>query len=121
MANKIQGREPLMIHPNDDAARGIKDGAIVRVFNDRGACLAGVRIANSVCPGVVVLSTGAWYDPETPGGLERHGNPNVLTLDKGTSRLAQGSVAHTVLVEVETVKEEPSAVQAFIPPDILMS
>jgi biotin/methionine sulfoxide reductase len=56
-----------------------------------------------------------------PGGLDRHGNPNVLTLDKGTSRLAQGPIAQTALVEIEPVKEEPPAVQAFIPPDILMS
>jgi biotin/methionine sulfoxide reductase len=118
VANKVQGREPLSIHPNDAAVRGIEDGDIVRVFNDRGACLAGVRITDRVCPGVVVLSTGAWYDPETPGGLERHGNPNVLTLDKGTSRLAQGSVAHTALVEVETITQQAPAVQAFVPPDI---
>ena len=109
----------MMMHPIDAAARNIDDGTVVRVFNDRGACLAGVRITNNVCPGVIVLPTGAWYDPEVPGGLERHGNPNVLTLDKGTSRLAQGSIAHTALVEVEMVKEEPTGVQAFIPPEIL--
>jgi len=51
---------------------------------------------------VVRLSTGAWYDPLTPGGLEVHGNPNVLTVDAGTSALAQGPSAHTCLVEVES-------------------
>jgi biotin/methionine sulfoxide reductase len=121
VANKVQGREPLLIHPRDAAVRGIKEGSVVRVFNDRGACLAGVRIANDVSPGVVVLPTGAWYDPEEPGGLDRHGNPNVLTLDKGTSRLAQGPISQTALVEVEIVKEKPPAVQAFIPPSILTS
>ena len=119
VANKVQGREPLLIHPNDATARGIEDGDIVRVFNDQGTCLAGVRLTEHISPGVVVLPTGAWYDPETPGGLERHGNPNVLTLDKGTSRLAQGSVAHTALVDVEAIKEEPPAIQAFVPPQIL--
>ena len=39
-ANKVQGREPVMIHPDDAAARGIDDGDILRLFNDRGACLA---------------------------------------------------------------------------------
>ncbi|MFM7610039.1 MAG: molybdopterin-dependent oxidoreductase, partial [Alphaproteobacteria bacterium] len=38
-ANKIAGREPIMLNPEDAAARGLKDGDIVRVFNDRGACL----------------------------------------------------------------------------------
>ena len=39
--------------------------------------------------------------PATPAALDRHGNPNVLTLDKGTSRLAQGPIAQTALVELE--------------------
>ena len=48
---------------------------------------------------VVALPDGAWFGD--PGGnLDPHGNPNVLTLDVGTSRLAQGSSAHTALVEV---------------------
>ena len=119
LANKVQGREPMLIHPSDAAARGIEDGSVARVFNDRGECLAGVRISDDVRRGVVVLPTGAWYDPQTPRGLERHGNPNVLTLDKGTSRLAQGSVAHTALVEVEAYTQTPPAVQAFELPAIV--
>jgi len=119
LANKVQGREPLLIHPAAAASRGIRDGAVVRVYNDRGACLAGARITENVSPNVVVLATGAWFDPEEPGGLERHGNPNVLTLDKGTSRLAQGPVSQTALVEVQTLTEEPPEVRAFIPPDIV--
>jgi biotin/methionine sulfoxide reductase len=51
-----------------------------------------------------VLPTGAWYDPAEPakpGSLDVHGNPNVLTRDLGTSTLAQGTSAHSCLVEVE--------------------
>ena len=118
-ANKVQGREPVMIHPDDAAARGIDDGDILRLFNDRGACLAGARVTPDVRPGVVVLPTGAWYDPEAPGGLDRHGNPNVLTLDKGTSRLAQGSSAHTTLVEVEKLAGPAPAVAVFNPPAVV--
>jgi biotin/methionine sulfoxide reductase len=68
---------------------------------------------------VVVLATGAWYDPQTPSGLERHGNPNVLTLDKGTSRLAQGPSAHTTLVEMERIDGDVPEVEAFEIPSIL--
>ncbi len=118
MANKVQGREPLLIHPAAAAARGIADGSVVRVFNDRGACLAGARTTDSVSPDVVVLATGAWYDPEAPGGLERHGNPNVLTLDKGTSRLAQGPISQTALVEVEAFDRDLPEVRAFTPPEL---
>jgi biotin/methionine sulfoxide reductase len=73
----------------------------------------------AVMPGVVVLPTGAWYDPAepgVPGTLELHGNPNVLTLDKGSSRLAQAPVAHSCLVEVERFAGEAPRVAAFDPP-----
>ena len=68
------------------------------------------------------LSTGAWYDPDRPGeigALCKHGNPNVLTRDKGTSRLGQGPSAHSTLVEVEKFRGDPPPVTAFDPPQIL--
>lgn len=101
--SKVAGREPATLHPDDAAARGISSGDIVRVWNDRGACLAGAIVSDQVMQGVIQLSTGAWYDPETPGGLEVHGNPNVLTRDRGTSRLGQGPTAHSTLVQVAKV------------------
>ena len=95
---------------------GNRSGDVVRVFNGRGACLAGAAVTAGVAPRVVQMATGAWYDPAEPGGLDRHGNPNVLTLDKGTSRLGQGPSAHTTLVEVEKFDGEAPAVEAFEPP-----
>ncbi len=92
---------------------------MVRVFNDRGACLAGVKLDDGVRQGVAVLPTGAWFDPldlTQNDSLEKHGNPNVLTLDKGTSKLTQGCIAHTALVEVELFKGELPRVTAFDPP-----
>ena len=47
-----------------------------------------------------------------------HGNPNVLTNDLGTSKLAQGPAAHTCLVEIEQFKEELPEIRAFDPPKI---
>jgi biotin/methionine sulfoxide reductase len=117
-ASKIAGREPVTLHPADAAARGITDGMVVRLFNDRGACLAGATLSDAVMPGIVQLATGAWYDP-APDGLERHGNANVLTLDKGTSSLSQAPAAHTTMVQVEPFPDEPPPVHAFIPPEIL--
>ena len=100
--SKIEGREPVWMHPDDAAARGLKDGDVVRVFNDRGACLAGLVVTDAIRAGVIQLATGAWYDPlepGVPGTLDRHGNPNMLTLDK--SKLAQAPVSQTALVEVD--------------------
>ncbi len=119
IASKIQGREAITLHPQDAAARGIKAGDVVRVFNDRGACLAGVKISDGVRQGVAVLPTGAWFDPldvTQNNSLEIHGNPNVLTLDKGTSKLTQGCSAHTTLVDVALFKEPLPRVTAFDPP-----
>lgn len=120
-AAKVAGREPVWIHPEDAADRHISDGDVVRVFNDRGQCLAGAVVTVNVQRHVVQLATGAWYDPlepGVPGTLDKHGNPNVLTLDKGTSKLGQGPGAHTALVEVERYNGDPPPVTAFIPPSI---
>ena len=114
-ATKIQGREPARLNPGDAAERGIADGDIVRVFNDRGSCLVGVRLSDALAPGVIQLATGAWYDPDENGTC-KHGNPNVLTKDKGSSKLGQGPTAHTCLVEVEPFTGELPPVTAFDPP-----
>ena len=84
--------------------------------------MAGVRIDDSIRAGVVQMSTGAWYDPvdpSTPGSLCKHGNPNVLTRDKGTSRLGQGPTAHSCLVEIGRFDEAAPPVTAHEPPVIL--
>ena len=99
-----KGRQPVTMHPEDAAARGIADGDLLRVFNDRGACLASARLSDRIRRGVVRLSTGAWFDPQDSGSntpLEKHGNPNALTLDIGSSKLSQGCIAQTCLVEIE--------------------
>lgn len=119
--SKIAGREPALINPLDADRRKISDGDIIRIFNDRGACLAGAKISAEVMPGVVVLATGAWYDPESPGGLDRHGNPNVLTLDQGTSSLAQGPASGAALVEIERWGATAPAVRCFEPPTLARS
>lgn len=115
---KIRGRERARLNPNDAAARGIVDGDIVKVFNDRGACLAGVEISDDIRPAIIELPTGAWFDPQTVNGeeLEVHGNPNVLTPDKGTSSLAQGCSGHSCLVEVEKYEGELPEVIVFRQP-----
>jgi biotin/methionine sulfoxide reductase len=116
---KIAGREPIRISPPDAARRGVRAGDVVRVFNSRGACLAGAVIDSDVMPGVAVMATGAWFDPPAASGEpERHGNPNVLTLDIGTSPLAQGTSALTALVEIERWNAPVPAVRAFVPPEL---
>jgi biotin/methionine sulfoxide reductase len=119
---KHRGREVMCINPRDAAARGITDGDIVKLFNERGACLAAARLTDGVRAGVVQLPTGAWYDPEDPDedkSLCVHGNPNVLTRDIGTSKLAQGCCGQLTTVQVERFTGNLPAIQAFEPPPAL--
>lgn len=118
-ASKIQGREPIRMHPDAAAARGVSAGDVVRVFNDRGACLAGVIVDSDLRSDVVQLSTGAWYDPLDPADPDAmcvHGNPNVLTPDIGTSSLSHGCTGQHVLVQIEKFDGDLPPVKAFDPP-----
>ncbi len=101
--SKINGHEPIRLNPADAVRRAIAEGDIVRVFNARGAVLAGARLSEDVAPGIVQLSTGAWYSPDSEGNC-LHGNPNVLTPDIGASPLSQGCVGQLALVEIEPHK-----------------
>jgi biotin/methionine sulfoxide reductase len=113
---KTAGRETLAINPEDARRRGIENGEVVRVFNARGSCFAGAALTDSMRPGVVRLSCGAWYDPagDDEQAACAHGNANVLTRDHGTSRLSQGPSSATALVEVERCTAPPP-VRAFAP------
>ena len=117
--SKIAGREPVWINPRDARARGIRHGDVVLIYNDRGACLAGAYVTDRVRPDVIQLSTGAWYDPLVPGQpgtLEIHGNPNVLTIDKGASSLSQATSAMSCLVEIERYEDALPEIRAWKPP-----
>jgi biotin/methionine sulfoxide reductase len=106
----IAGREPVVLSGADAAERGVIDGAVVRIWNDRGETYAGAVVREDVLRGVALLATGAWYTPRDPGSAassELHGNPNVLTRAIPTSRLTQGVTAQSVLVQVE--KAPPDA------------
>jgi len=127
-AAKVAGREALRLHPADAEQRGIADGDVVRVFNDRGACLAGAVLTQEVRQGVIQLPTGAWYDPVlSPDGgshsdgevLCVHGNPNALTADVPSSRLSQGCTGQHALVQVERYEGDPPPVTVTAPPTLL--
>ncbi|MCH5322772.1 MAG: molybdopterin guanine dinucleotide-containing S/N-oxide reductase [Helicobacter sp.] len=117
----INGREPIWIHPQDAKAKGIKDGDIVRVFNARGEILAGAKVTNRVKKGVVNLCEGAWYDPDDANKSKPlccNGSANVLTLDIPTSKLANGNISHTLLVNIEKYKGEAPKLKVFEQPQI---
>ncbi|MEU0844525.1 molybdopterin-dependent oxidoreductase [Streptomyces sp. NPDC005962] len=112
-SSKVRGREPVRMHPGDAAARGVRDGDVVRIRSTVGSCLAGAVLSDALRPGVVQLATGAWFDPSAPEVATCvHGNPNAVTRDTGTSRLAQGCTGQLARVEVERYDGPLPAVRA---------
>ena len=69
--------------------------------------------------GVLRISEGGWDDlaePNKPGTLCKYGDCNNLTLDIGTSKLAQGNCGHTVVGDVQPYNGEPPPVTVFNAP-----
>jgi len=88
--HSIHGNQPLLarvdpdavwLHPHDAAARGIADGARVRVFNERGATILPARVTDRVAVGVVSINEGAWFTPDD-SGIDQRGCANALTADR---------------------------------------
>jgi biotin/methionine sulfoxide reductase len=124
-ADKIDGREPVYLNPDDAKARGLARGDLVRVFNARGSCLAAAVPSPDIRQGVVRLSTGAWFDPvhrqadgrqdgdvDTPV-FDKHGNPNAVTADIPASSFSQGCSAQTCLVDIEAWTHAAPPVTAY--------
>lgn len=103
-SHNIGDREPIWIHPDNAAERGIQTGDVVLVRNDRGNVLAGAVVTDKVRKDVVLIRHGGWFEPQKQADgstLDVHGNANTLTMDVPTSKLACGNVASSGLVEVE--------------------
>jgi len=90
--------QAVLINSADAQARGISDGDMVRVFNDRGEMVIPAKVTERIMPGVVDVPQGAWYDPDEKG-VDRGGCANVLTRDAYSPG---GSFAYnTCLVQVQ--------------------
>lgn len=85
----------LWIRPSDAAARGIRTGDPVRVFNDRGSCLLEARVEEAAAGGVVATRSIRW-NKFAPDGR----NINQVTPDR-LSDLGGGAAFYSCLVEVE--------------------
>lgn len=96
-------REPhLDLHPQDAAARGIRDGDRVRVFNARGSYLLKARVNGKPRPGVVVAPS-VWWKKHAPDGR----NANNVTSQR-TADLGGGATFYDCRVQVERVAAAPA-------------
>jgi anaerobic selenocysteine-containing dehydrogenase len=91
----IEGEPRLEMHPEDAAARGIRDGDQVRVFNDRGEFSLRARVNAKPRRGVVVAPS-VWWKKFSPDGC----NANQVTSQR-TSDLGGGATFYDCLVQVE--------------------
>ena len=98
--------EPMWINPADAKARGICDGDIAKIYNERGAVLVGAWVTERIMPGAVYVDHGARWDPIIPGVLDRGGAINTITPHNVTSKNAAGMVCSGFLVEVELARLE---------------
>jgi anaerobic selenocysteine-containing dehydrogenase len=91
----MEGEPLLEIHPGDAAARGIADGQIVTVFNDRGRYRCKAEVSVRARPGVV-NGLGVWWRKFGRNGC----NVNELTHQRLTD-IGRGPAFYDCLVEVE--------------------
>ena len=102
----LEAIEPrrIWINPKDAECRGISQGDMVKVFNDRGEIILSAYVTEDIMEGVTAMSQGAWYAPDK-NGCDRGGNINVLTSLRPTP-YARGNGQHTNLVEVILAAEK---------------
>jgi molybdopterin guanine dinucleotide-containing S/N-oxide reductase-like protein len=104
---------PLWINPIDAGERGIKQGDVVSIFNERGTVLCGAYVTERIMPGVVGVDHGAKLDPIEPGVIDRGGAINTIVPGNTTSRNAVGMVVSGFLAEAE--KTDLEALKAKYP------
>ena len=115
---KVQGREPVRINTEDAAARGIADGDLVELFNDRGTVIAGAVVSDDIMPGVVSLYEGAWPSLDSKGRCNS-GLVNFLTSTQRSSGLSQATTANTVLCEMRKCEDPEGPNLAYEKPQII--
>jgi anaerobic selenocysteine-containing dehydrogenase len=89
-----QGAPALVLHPTDAAARGLREGDVARVYNNRGEFRAIVRVSDAVRMGVAAASKGFW--PKRVAGAA---NANATVAERD-SDMGGGAVFHDNRVEV---------------------
>jgi anaerobic selenocysteine-containing dehydrogenase len=92
------------MHPSDAEKRGIKNGDIVKVYNERGGVLCGALVWERIMPGVLSVDHGARADFVKPDfTLDRGGAINCIAPEGLTSKHAAGQATSGYLAEVERV------------------
>ncbi len=73
-------RHTMWINAADAKARGIRDGDLVRIFNDHGVAILPAYVTSRIMPGIGAIHHGGWYEPDE-NGVDRGATPNVFLGD----------------------------------------
>jgi anaerobic selenocysteine-containing dehydrogenase len=82
--HSAQPHPEVVVSPEDAERRGIADGAVVRVFNDRGAFSCSARVSDDARPGVLVAPMG-WWNSDYPDGRSAQATTPQLLTDEGAA------------------------------------
>ena len=94
---------PVRINPDDAASRGVKDGDIVELYNDRGSVLGCAVVTERVPKGVIhSYGCSARYDPidDSDKAPDRAGCVNILTPARMVSKRVPGMAPNSCLCEL---------------------
>ena len=114
----VQGREPVRINAQDAADRGIEDGDLVELYNERGTVIAGAVVSDEIMPGVVSIYEGGWPQLDSKGRCNS-GLVNFITSTQPASGFSQATSANTVLVEMRKCEDPEGPNVAYDPPAII--
>jgi molybdopterin guanine dinucleotide-containing S/N-oxide reductase-like protein len=93
----------VRLNPDDAVARGISEGDLVKVHNDRGAVLCAARLTRRLLPGIVHgYESSAEFDPmgEPGRSVDRGGCLNVLSPRRGQIKNSHSMASGSAMVEV---------------------
>lgn len=115
----VQTREPLLINTQDARKRGIRDGDLVELYNERGALVVGARVSDRIMPGVVSIYEGAWPQLDSKGRCN-NGLVNFITSSRPASGLTQAATADTCLASLRKCTDaDPGGSKAYQAPRII--
>jgi anaerobic selenocysteine-containing dehydrogenase len=95
-----EGEPACILHPDEAGARGLADGAKVRLFNERGAIGLVLRVSDEVRPGVVLVPG------QRPDGETVSGTVNMLVSDRYTD-IGDGATYQSTFLDIEAWRETP--------------
>ena len=113
----VQGREPVRINSEDAKKRGIADGDLVELTNDRGTIICGAVLSDDIMPGVVSIYEGGWPQLDSKGRCNS-GLINFITSSRRSSGLSQATSANTCLAILRKCEDPEGPNRAYEPPPI---